>query len=445
MRSEGTSGAAKGGLNSYGFDQRFGSAKLAAAATGVLKLTLFLALLFVAALAAQAQTERVLYVFTGGSDGRLPRSSLTSDGVGNFYGTTQQGGVAGSAGTVFKLSPDGSGGWKETVLYSFCSAQNCVDGAYPMGSVILDPMGNLYGTTTASGANGYGVVFELSPVGTSWTETVLYSFKGGADGAYPQTSLIMDPAGNLYGTTTGGGTGPSGGTVFELSPSGGGWTEQVIYNLANAGSTLAGLTMDAAGNIFGTSTSTVFELSPNGSGGWTPTVLHTFAGSPDDLEGTPVFDLAGNLYGTTEHGGAYGHGLVYELSRGQTGKWIEKTLYSFGSSSSDGTEPFGGVVFDVGGNVYGTTTSGGEFGYGTVFELVPPVGTGSYQEKVILSFNFTDGREPFDSLLDSAGNLYGTAAGGGSSNGAGVVFEVELPYVKPATTITLSSSLNPSV
>jgi uncharacterized repeat protein (TIGR03803 family) len=238
--------------------------------------------------------------------------------------------------------------------------------------------------------------------------------------------LIMDTAGNLYGTTEVGlGTN---GTVFELSKSEGSWTEQVIYK-GEAADYFAGLVMDGAGNIFGVNLETVFELSPNGSGGWTPAVLHTFPrqdGIGEGVDGTPVLDQAGNLYGTTYYGGAGKQGVVYELSPGENGKWEYKVLHAFkGSLAGDGSYPSAGIVFDKAGNIYGTTTNGGTSGYGTVFEIVAPVRPGeAHKEKVLWSFNNTDGLEPTGNLiLDSAGNLYGTTTGGGSS-GAGVVFEV---------------------
>jgi uncharacterized repeat protein (TIGR03803 family) len=271
---------------------------------------------------------------------------------------------------------------------------------------------------TMGGANGDGVVFELSPAGKSWKEIVLYSFTDRTDDARPVNNLIMDAAGNLYGATFYG-------AVFKLSPSGGKWTEQVIYDF---GTNLeAGLTMDAAGNIFGTTFRYVFELSPNGSGGWNPNVIYNFTGAPKDgsnADGTLVLDQAGNLYGTTTYGGAQNYGTVFKLSPGKTG-WTEKILYSFkGGKKNDGSDPFAGIVFDAVGNIYGTTEAGGNSGAGTVFELVAPVGKGKYVEKVLWSFNGTDGNTPFASLiLDSASKLYGTTTAGGSSND-GVIFEV---------------------
>jgi uncharacterized repeat protein (TIGR03803 family) len=347
-------------------------------------------------------------------------------------GPPSRGGLG--VGTVFELLPNRSGGWNETVLYSFTGEP---DGARPFYSdVIFDSAGNLYGTTYLGGANEYGVVFELSPVGGSWAETVLYRFGGGADGANPVNGLIMDPAGNLYSTTSAGGT--SGwGTVFELSPSGSDWTEQVIYNVETQRHySDAGLTMDAAGNIFGVSFSTVFELSPDGKGGWNPTTIHTFTGRPKDgsyPEGTLVLDKAGSLYGTTARGGTKSGpkncGTVYKLSPGKKGRWTKKILYSFNCGQKDGRHPHAGIVFDAAGNIYGTTFNGGKYDGpgligGTVYKLVAPVGKGGYKERVLWSFNGTDGAGPVGSLiLDSAGNLYGTTQDGGLGI-SGVVFEV---------------------
>lgn len=425
MYSAGAKPGTKSRLTRRDAGARFCSTKLAAAAARrALILAVFSALLFAAALPARAQTETVLYNFTGASDGGSPQSRLTPDGAGGFYGTTGSG-AATSDGTVFELSPNGSGGWTETVLYGFGGAAD---------NVILDRAGSLYGTTFEGGAYGYGVVFELSLMGTSWMETDLYSFTNGADGAYPRNGVIADAAGNLYGTNETA-YGLEGMSVFELSPSAGSWTERTIYTSGsdNSVDAYAGLTMDAAGNIFGATFNSVFELSPDGNGGWTPTVIHTFTGDLGDgygLGGTPVLDKKGNLYITTTSGGAGKCGTVFELSPATGGAWTAKLLYSFKGGAGDGNLPFGGLVLDAARNIYGTTAYGGVANSGIVYELVAPVGTGRYKEKVLWSFNGTDGESPYGSLiLNRAGNLLGTTLYGGSNwhgvpSGNGVVFEL---------------------
>src|ERR1035438_10256955 len=355
-------------------------------------ICLLLCLTTLAVRPSLAQTEAVLYSFCSEpncTDGRGPSSRLT---------------------------PHGNGGWNETVLYSFCSVgANCTDGSLPFFNVIFDSVGNLYGVAQ-SGAYNYGVVWELSPLGENWTETVLYNFKNNADGGDPISGVIMDSVGNLYGSNLTGG-------VFELSPLGGGWTEQVIYNVDGG----KGLTMDAAGNIFGATLWNVFELSPNGHGGWNPTVIYT-SPSNYDLTGTLTLDQVGNLYGTAISTGRILHVTVYELSlvtKGKNkGKWKRTVLYSFeiGKHRLENYS-YAGVLLDAAGNIYGTILNGGEYNDGMVFELVAPVGKGSYAPKILWSFNGTDGSWPEDQLILDAGNLYGTTTLGGSS-GYGVLFEV---------------------
>jgi uncharacterized repeat protein (TIGR03803 family) len=383
---------------------------------------------------AQAQTETVLYNFTGGGDGGDSRSRLTSDGKGNFYGTTNYGGLSGSWGTVFELSPNGSGGWTETVIYSFKGGAH---GSHPLFSgVIFDRAGNLYGTTYDGGGgcdpNGCGTVFKLTPKGSKWTQTVLYSFAGGVnDGFNPSAGLVMDAAGNLYGTTYSGGS-AGGGIVFELSRSGAKWKEQVLYASANGPFYffgMGGLAIDAAGNIYGNNYDSVFELSSNGNGGWDLDVLHTFTGHTcqNCALGTPTFDQAGNLYGTTVMEGPWG--AVYKLSPGKNGKWKEKIIHTFDGyfDDRDGTADGGGLLIDAAGNIYGVTTLGGTGdSQGTVFELVAPVGDGKYKNKILWSFGVDsgDGIYPIGGLVqDSAGNLYGTTTQGGSAFG-GIVYEL---------------------
>ena len=441
MTSESKTSRPQARLTTRHVAMRLSATKLAVAAIrGALAVSGLSAVLLLAARPTQGQTETVLYNFIGSSDGLHPSASLISDSAGNFYGTTLLGGQGCpgnqyGCGVVFEISPNGSGGWNQTVLQSFSGPP---DAANPwLAPVIFDKVGNLYGTTEFGGTYNWGAVFKLSPAGAGWAVSILYSFTGGADGGHPASALVMDEAGNLYGTTS---EYLAPGNVFELSPSGSGWTERVIYDAPTA----PGLTMDAAGNIYGATTSTVFELSPDGGGGWTPTVIHTFTGPPGDGSSptySPVVDQSGNLYGTTYTGGAANNGTVYKLSPAN-GAWTEEILYSF-LGGADGAGPFGAaVVLDAAGNIYGTTSAGGSANDGTVFEL-SALGNSSYQHTVLWSFSGTDGINPYCTpILDSAGNLYGTASSGGSSN-AGVVFEV-IRGVAVATTTTLASSLNPS-
>jgi uncharacterized repeat protein (TIGR03803 family) len=263
--------------------------------------------------------EIVLYSFAGGTDGADPQSGLVADAAGNLYGTTSQGGTAGN-GTVFELVAPAkkSGQWTERVLYSFGTG---TDGATPIGGVHLDSAGNLYGTTSLGGANGYGAVFQLTP-GSTWTENILYSFQNAADGAYPYAGLVSDPAGNLYGAATDGGTN-GGGTIFELTSSNGRWSFNVLYSVPGWGisGTFRDLVLDAAGNLYGAthcdgtnSAGTIYELSPSG-GSWTYTLLYTFTGGSDGLYSISNLVLKhGELFGTTIDGGANGAGVIYALT-----------------------------------------------------------------------------------------------------------------------------------
>jgi uncharacterized repeat protein (TIGR03803 family) len=387
--------------------------------------------------------ENILYSFNfDGTDGADPYYvGLIGDGAGNLYGTTNSGGAYDS-GSVFELTPNGSGGWTQKLLHSF--SFNGRDGAYPYSGLVGDAAGNLYGTTLLGGdyhcndGFGCGAVFELTPNGSGgWTEKVLHSFNhNGTEGTYPETGLILDRSGDLYGTTPRGGD-YGYGTFFELTPNGsGGWTYKKFHNFGNGtdgASPEAGLIFDVAGNLYGTTgyggdyyAGTVFELTPNGSGGWTEKKLHDFGNGTDGLYPWAglIFDAAGNLYGTTQYGGAYGNGTAFELTPNGSGGWTEKRLHNFGNGT-DGDEPLAKLIFDAAGNLYGTTYYGGAYGNGTAFELTPN-GSGGWTEKKLHNFgNGTDGTSPDAGLiLDRSGNLYGTTTSGGGTYNAGTVFEI---------------------
>ena len=403
---------------------------------------------------SSASPEIVLHQFTGTETQPSPG---VMDSAGNFYGTTCGGGSTG-AGTVFKVDTAGT----QTVLYTFTGING--DGACPRTGLLMDSAGNFYGATYWGGANNFGTVFELDSAGY---ETILFSFAD-APGRYPNGSLIMDSAGNLYGTANEGGA-MWNGTVFELSPpaaGGGTWTLTVLYNFCSVTSCTdgeypnGGLVEDSAGNLYGTALrggsaddGTVFKISPPATTGgtWTETVLYNFCSQTSCTDGnTPnpglVADSAGNLYGTTNQGGAANDGTVFELSPpATTGSWTYAVLHSFCSvaNCTDGTFPNGGLLRDSAGNLYGTASLGGTNYGGTVFELSPPTTTGPWTTKVLYSFcsvtGCTDGEGSNTGLLeDSAGDLYGTTFRGGASDG-GAVFE--LPKGSSTDTVVYSFPL----
>jgi uncharacterized repeat protein (TIGR03803 family) len=273
--------------------------------------------------------ENPIYQFPAIADGSDPFGPLTFDSAGNMYGTTAYGGTCNNndgCGTVFQLTRSGSG-WTKTILHNFGQG---TDGVWPFSGVIIDSLGNLYGTTINGGVNSRGTVFELTPSGSGWNYSVIYNFQDGAGGFQPYGGLIMDAAGNLYGATSDGGTG-GGGTVYELSPSGGGWTFSVIASLSGQGAS-----------------------GPYGS---------------------LTFDSAGNLYGTTQNDGAFRFGNVFKLTP-SGGQWTYTDLYDF-TGGSDGASPFAGVTLDSNGNIYGTAQYAGlscsqsNRGCGVVWEITP--------------------------------------------------------------------------
>jgi uncharacterized repeat protein (TIGR03803 family) len=389
---------------------------------------------------AAAQTESVLYNFTpNGIDGNSPIAGLTWGAGGNLYGTTYDGGRY-LGGTVFQLSPQSGGGWTETLLHTFGTGQQ------PWGPLTADSAGNLYGTTTGGGSFGKGIVFEISPVsGGGWTYKRLHAFGNGKDGFDPMGGLVLDAAGNLYGTTGGGGAYDDG-TVFELTPGTGGfWTEKILHHFHPSALDgyypVSGLTFDGSGNLYGTAmkggtnpgssglgAGTIFKLTPS-SGGWTYKTIHEFnIKNGENPEGALLVDAAGNLYGTTTIGGAYQSGTAFELSpTGAGGGWVETILHSFNDSTSvsDGYNPYPGLIADGSGNLYGTTYVGGS-GYGIVFKLTPT--TSGWTETILHTFfpgyPDYDGIRPYGGVIfDGSGDLYGTTSSGGP-NGTGTIFEI---------------------
>jgi uncharacterized repeat protein (TIGR03803 family) len=322
-----------------------------------------------------ASKYRVLHRFAG-KDGVGPQASLIFDAAGNLYGTTFIGGD-GNNGTVFELVPGAMGKWTEHVLHSF----DLYDGSQPGSSLVIGAPGNLYGTTAGGGFYLSGVVFNLAqgPSG-QWNESVLHTFRQ-KDGS--PNGVVLDGAGKLYGTTTG--YGSYGGTAFKLGLAG---KETVLHNfrfnhVRQGTSPQAGLILDKAGNLYGTTAyggncsetqsgcGIVFKLAHGPSGKWTETVLHIFNGNDGARPVAPlIFDAAGNLYGTTAYGGIGNSGTVFKLTPGSDGKWTETVLHRF--RGRDGVRPVGGLILDATGNLYGTTIEGGNFdcgaGFGTVFQ-----------------------------------------------------------------------------
>ena len=380
---------------------------------------------------AQCQHYKVIYNFTGqGSDGESPYGGPMLDAAGNLYGTTYAGGSLGS-GSVYRLSPHGSS-WTYTSLYSFRAG---LDGVGPgFGTLAFGPGHILYGTTEGGGAFGTAFALGKVPQGCSgsncqWHETVVHTFGNGTDGGEPIGGVVFDANGNFYGTTLLGGD-YANGTVYEVSGSGQNRTENVLYSFGgsttDAINPVAALTLDSAGNLYGTAPSggaygygAVFKLSHSGSG-WTETVLYSFQGLNDGQNpvGGLVLDKAGNLYGGTFFGGANGGGTLYELSPSAT-NWNLTTLYSFSGFGG----PYNKLAFDTNGNLYGITNSDGPDSLGSVFKLTP--GSSGWTFSDLYDFvGGNSGRTPYGGLaVDSEGNIFGTADEGGTNNG-GVIFEI---------------------
>jgi uncharacterized repeat protein (TIGR03803 family) len=319
-------------------------------------------------------TEAVIYSFTGGDDGAQPTGNLIFDATGNLYGTAGGGGAYG-AGVAFELTPNSDGAWTEITLHAFGSGR---DGRNPSGGLIFDGSGNLYGAAQFGGRS-YGIIFELTPNGDgTWDEDVLFAFPPTTQGAAPDRGLVFDTSGNLYGTSPfGARTGC--GNAFRLSPQvGGPWTDKTIHNFYGSDGCYpqSTLVFDSAGRLYGTAYSggaynqgVVFQLIPDSGGFWTRKDIYAFTGGKDGanpLVGVTL-DSAGNVYGTTSKGGAQGDGVVFELVNKTASYWTERVLHTFEGYGSD---PEADVIFDAEGNIYGTTRIGNN-NNGLVYEIMP--------------------------------------------------------------------------
>jgi uncharacterized repeat protein (TIGR03803 family) len=375
-----------------------------------------------------APKYKVMHSFTGGNDGGYLWGSLTLGKSGSIYGTARGGGDH-NGGVLFELSKSGRN-WSETVLYNFCSASGCADGGASVAGVTFDSSGNLYGTTQDGGPLGYGAVFEASPLGDgNWTETVLHGFHSGDfGGCCPYSGVTLDDAGNVFGTPDAG--------VYELSQGSEGWSYDVLHQFTgeNGDGYLsgAGVIRDSNGNLYGTTQmgggydnncgggcGTVYRLHPKGNGIWQETILHEF-GAPGDGttpdNGALIMDGQGNLYGATASG------AIYKLAPRPHGAWKETVLYDI-PGGDQGQEPAGGVVMDKAGALYGTTIAGGSAGCGVVYKLAPEA-KGKWKYTVLHTLLGFDGCQSAASLvLDSKGNLFGTTTLGGKYD-LGVAFEL---------------------
>ncbi|MGC9951707.1 MAG: choice-of-anchor tandem repeat GloVer-containing protein [Bryobacteraceae bacterium] len=403
---------------------------------------------------AAAQTPQgtftTLYSFSTRNGAAQPLTPVTVGNNGVLYGIASYG-----SGTAFELSPPAVAGgpWTFQVIYCFCPGYPLGDGEDPEAGLVLDSSGTLYGTVTqVDEINGYGAVFELTPPATgstAWIYTPLFGFGEGRvqdRGVTPWGGVVFGGDGALYGTTIAGGTSNEG-TVFELSPpvsTGGGWTETVLHSFTgrngDGAQPYAGVVVAGDGAVFGTTSyggasnyGTVYELTPPSNPGtaWTETVLHQFTGHNSDgtLPSGLSMGKSGALYGTTFGGGAWGYGTVFELIPPPTagGVWKEKALYSFTGQNGDGIGPYSGVIIGTDGALYGATSGGGTANYGTVFELRPN-GGGAWTETILHSFTGQngDGAYPEAGLIFGAsGVLYGTTYGGGTA-GDGTVFRLTL-------------------
>jgi uncharacterized repeat protein (TIGR03803 family) len=369
---------------------------------------------------AQAQTFNVVYNFTGGNDGGSPLDGFIADSSGNLYATTFYGGAS-SNGVVFEISASGT----ETVLHTFAGGS---DGQNPEGGLLLDKSGNLYGTTTAGGTYGAGTIFKITSAGE---ETVLHSFGGAKDGSAPQAGLTETSGGILVGTTTAGGA-YGNGAVFTLTLNSKTqqWTEKVVYSFGKGKDgtvPVAGVTLDKLDNVYGTTSAggaygygIVFELDRAAE---KEIILHNFQDGDDGAVPYAglIADSSGNFYGAATEGGSGGGGAVFELTPAN-GTWTFNVIYSNPGWGISGS--FRNLVMDASGNIYGTTHCDGSYDAGTVYELTPSSGTWNFTQLYVFTGG-SDGLYSFTNPVLVQNHLYGTTNQGGA-DGAGVVWEVTL-------------------
>lgn len=395
---------------------------------------------------------KVLHVFKGGNDGVAPSGNLVFDAKGNLYGTTTQGGGSNNCnsfnkgcGTVFQLMPASKGPWKEQILYSFQNGASA--GVGLNGSLVVDKSGNVYGTAFYDGKDFEGTVFELQPGSGGWSESIIYPFcsqEKCTDGANPDSGLILDSSGNLFGSATAGGT-EQGGVAFELTPGPSSWTESVLFNFC-PGSPCNGdgwlplkLAQNPSGNLYGVTIwggnyffpcvpgdgcGAVFKLTQS-SGEWKDSTLHRFTGRDGAFPvGGLVFDQHNNLYGATGGDGAFGCGTIFQLSPKSGGGWNYNTIYNLRNGVVAGT-----LAVDASGNLYGANSAVGggpctAAGSGEIFKLTPPA-HGHWKYSSVYTFSgYKNGDQPSSGLIfDGSGNLYGTTGTGGDFS-YGVVYEV---------------------
>jgi len=412
-------------------------------------LVLLCALTMITMQSAEAQTYSVIHSFNLlAGDGAGPDAGLILDSHGNLFGTTFAGGTSDSCspykcGTVFEMSPANGGGWTETVIHNLGS----IDG-HPGAPLTMHSHGNLYGT--GAGFSGDGAVFELVPGSNgSWREVILHQFRANGDGSGPGSAVTLDSSGLLYGTTSIGGKYGEG-TAYSVNPhliSGESVIHSFLPSITSGYAPSSTYLQIINGNIYGTTLyggpgggpyggGTVFQLTRSGSG-WTATTLYAFKGASHGDGSRPIagllFDGTNNFYGVTQTGGTAsgncqqnGCGTVYKLTHNADGSWSESVLYSF-QGETDGNGPWGNLIFDRSGNIYGTTYAGGVqngYGNGTVFKLTPGTG-GHWTETVLARLPGGAGGSivPGGVVMDSAGNIYGTAQNGGAY-GYGVVWEI---------------------